>query len=47
MAEALRAQNRAAYYAELERYRAATSSFVDGANRYGFNACDFGWNSVS
>ena len=47
MANALLARNSAAFDAELERYRASTAAFVNGATRYGFTVCAFGWNSVS
>ncbi|QQQ79832.1 hypothetical protein IOD16_16405 [Saccharothrix sp. 6-C] len=47
MANALLARNSATFDAELERYRAATAAFVNGATRYGFAMCGFGWNSVS
>ena len=45
--DALVANRPAVYKAELERYRQANSSFIDGANRYGFRVCNFGWASVS
>ncbi|XVS60567.1 hypothetical protein ACQPYE_19835 [Actinosynnema sp. CA-299493] len=47
MADALLAHDSAAFDAELERYRASTTAFVNGATRYGFTMCAFGWNSVS
>lgn len=46
MADALLVKNRAAFSAELERYRAATFSFIYGADRYGFKVCNYGWNIV-
>lgn len=45
--DALAANRTADYQTELERYRQANSSFIDGANRYGFRMCNFGWASVS
>jgi hypothetical protein len=47
MAEALLRKDRAAFYAENTRYRAAMSSFADSATRYGFRSCNFQWNVVS
>jgi hypothetical protein len=47
MADSMAAGNKAAFNANLNNYTLATSSFVDGANRYGFKVCNFQWNTMN
>lgn len=47
MADSMQARNFAAYNANLNSFNLATSSFVDGANRFGFKVCNFQWNTMN